>query len=108
MHAMLVTFRSAVQLDELKDEYTAFAEALRSGAAPGFVSKTWLVDGSTIGGFYAFEDRAAADRYVDEMLAPAVMDDPNCSDVRIEHFDIIESYSAVTNGLHSAPVDSPA
>ncbi len=102
MHAVFITFRSAVQFEELEEGYTAFAEALRSGASPGFVSKTWLMDGPTFGGFYGFEDRAAADRYLDEMFAPAVMNDPNCSDVRIERFDIIESFSAMTNGLHTS------
>jgi hypothetical protein len=108
MHALLVTFRSAVALDDLTEGYTAFAEALRSGAAPGFVSKTWLADGSTFGGFYGFEDRAAADRYIEEMLTPAVIDDPNCSDIRIERFDIIESFSAMTNGLHTAMAPTTA
>lgn len=108
MHALFVTFRSAVPLDELEEGYRQFAEALRSGAAPGFVAKTWLVDGSTIGGFYGFEDRATADGYIEQMLKPAVIDNPSCSDIRIEHFEIIDSFSAMTNGLHASMAGATA
>ena len=45
MHALFITFRSAVAPEELKEDFTQYAEALRDGGARGLIVKTWLVDG---------------------------------------------------------------
>ncbi len=72
MHALVITFRSAIAPEELTEDFARYAEALRDGAAPGLVGKIWLADGSTVGGFGLFEDRGVADRYLDGMFAEAV------------------------------------
>ncbi len=104
MHAVLITFRSAVSAEEMAEGNRQFAEALRNGAAPGFVSKTWLSDGATIGGFYLFEDRRVADLYLNGMFAEAVGKDPAFSDIRIERYEVDETFSAMTNGLAAMAV----
>src|SRR5262245_55630425 len=77
MHALFITFRSAVAPEELQEEFTRAAEALRDGAARGLVGKTWLADGRAVGGFCLFEDRWDADRYLDGMFAGAVTSNPS-------------------------------
>ena len=104
MHALFITFRSAVAPAELREENARYAEALRDGAAPGLVGKTWLADGPSIGGFCLFEDRDVADRYLDGMFADAVTDNPAFSDVRVERYDVDEALSRMTNGLGAQPV----
>ncbi len=99
MHALFITFRSAVAPEELKEDFAKYAEALRGGGARGLIVKTWLVDGLTIGGFYLFEDRGDADRYLDGMFADAVTATPAFSDVRVERYDVDEAMSQITNGL---------
>ena len=101
MHAVFITFRSAVSLTEREDDYRQVAEALRDGAAPGFISKTWVSDGQTVGGFYHFQDRQAADNFLEGMFAASVPTDPTVSDIRIERYDIIEGMSEITNGLRA-------
>ena len=101
MHAVFITFRSAVSPIEREDGYRQVAEALRDGAAPGFISKTWLSDGQTVGGFYHFQDRQAADSFLEGMFAASVPTDPAVSDIRIERYDINEAMSEITNGLHA-------
>ena len=104
MHAVFITFRSTVRLADLEDDYRQLAAALRDGAAPGFISKTWLSDEPTIGGFYRFHDRQAADCFLEEIFAPTMSSDPTVSDIRIERYDIHEELSAITNGLGAAAV----
>ena len=99
MHALFITFRSAIAPVELKEDFTRYAEALRGGGARGLVGKTWLANGPTLGGFCLFEDRGVADRYLDGMFAEAVTANPAFSDVRVERFDVDEALSRVTNGL---------
>jgi hypothetical protein len=104
MHALFITFRSAVAPEALNGAFSAYAEALRDGAAPGLVSKTWLADGPTVGGIHLFEDRGVADRYLDGMFAEAIPANPAFSDVRIERYDVNEALSRITNGLGALPV----
>lgn len=99
MHAVLITFHSAAQLDDLREPFAQYAEALHNGAVAGLISKTWLADGATVGGFHIFRDRAAADGYLGGMFAEAIGANAAFSDIRIEHFDVIEELSAATNGI---------
>ena len=99
MHAVFITFRSAVELKELAEGNRQYAEALRDGAAPGLIAKTWLSDGATLGGFCLFADPEAADRYLEGMFAEAVVKNPAFSDVRVERYDVDEALSAINNGL---------
>jgi predicted ester cyclase len=104
MHALFITFRSAVAPAELEEDFTRYAEALRDGAARGLVGKTWLSDGPTVGGFCLFEDRGLADRYLDGMFAGAVTANPVFSDVRVERYDVDGALSRITNGLGALAV----
>ena len=106
MHAAFITFRSAIPLEELAEGNREYAEALRAGAAPGLVAKTWLADDQTIGGFCLFADRDAADRYLGGMFAEAIPSNPAFSDIRIERYDVDESLSTITNGLGAIAVGS--
>ena len=99
MHALFITFRSAIAREELQEDFTRAAEALRDGAAPGFVSKTWIADDSTVGSFCLFADRGDADRYLDGFFADAITANPIFSDVRVERYDVNETLSRITNGL---------
>ena len=104
MHALVITFRSAVAPEELQVDFTRYAEALRDGAVRGLVGKTWLADGPTLGGFCLFEDREVADRYLDGMFAEAVTSNPAFSDVRVERYEVDEALSRMTNGLGALAV----
>lgn len=99
MHAMFITFTSAAAEEELAAPFTQYAQALRDGGIPGFVSKTWLSAGETVAGFHLFDDAAAADRYLAEMFTPNVVGQPAFSDIRIERFEVNEAFSAMTNGI---------
>ena len=57
MHAVLITFTSSASLDDLKAPFTDYANALRG--VEGLVSKTWIREGSTVGGFHIFTSRQA-------------------------------------------------
>ena len=104
MHALFITFRSAVDPEELKEPFTQHAEALRDGAARGLVGKTWLADGRAVGGFCLFADRGDADHYLDGMFAEAVTANPAFSDVRVERYDVDETLSRITNGVGALAV----
>jgi hypothetical protein len=104
MHALVITFRSALAREALQEEFTRAAEALRDGAAPGLVSKTWLADGSTVGSCCLFADRGDADRYLDGFFADAITANPIFSDVRVERYDVDEALSRITNGLGALAV----
>ncbi len=104
MQAVFITFRSAASPDELADGNRQYAEALRDGAAPGLIAKTWISDGPTLGGFCLFADRQAADRYLGGMFDEAVAKNPAFSDIRIECYDVDEALSAINNGLSAVAV----
>lgn len=99
MHAVLITYISAASLEDVRESYTEFAHALASGQSSGFISKTWLYNGDTHGGFHLFRDREAADRYLSEMIEPNFSGDPSISNIRVERFEINEELSSLTHGL---------
>jgi hypothetical protein len=99
MHAVFITFESKANADELQEPFTEYANALRDGRIPGFVSKTWLASESMIAGFHVFESRAAAERYLEEVFDPIVRSNQAFSDIQIKHFEVNEMLSAVTDGL---------
>ena len=104
MHALFITYRSAVAREELQEDLTRAAEALRDGASPGLVGKTWLSDGPTLGGFCLFADRGDADRYLEGFFAEAVTANPAFSDVRVERYDVDEALSRITDGVGALAV----
>jgi hypothetical protein len=102
MHAVLITFHSEASLDELWEPFLESAPAIRD--VPGLISKSWLRQGATLGGFYLFTDGDAAQTYLDGAIISEIKAMPAFSDFRVERYDVIEAMSAVTNGLGGAAV----
>jgi len=94
MHAVLITFTSSASLDDLKGPFTDYANALRE--MQGLIVKTWIRDGSTVGGFHVFASRKDAEGYLNSELAASLTSNPTFSDWQIRHFDVLEELSAVT------------
>lgn len=94
MHAVLITFTSSVGTDVLMAPFAEYAEALNR--VEGFVFKTWLREGTTIGGFHLFTDRETAEAFLNGALAASVVANPAFSDFRVEQFGTLEQLSRVT------------
>lgn len=94
MHALHITFTSSAPAEQLRDGAIDFAELLRT--VPGFVAKTWLVDGAHHGGFYLFTDRAAAEAYRDGPLVAGLRAHPAFSDFEVRGWDVDSELSALT------------
>jgi hypothetical protein len=106
MHAVLITFTSSHALPALTRPFTEYAQALCS--VPGLFAKTWLANGSELGGFHLFDSPEAADRYLEGPLFATVREDAAFTDVRVRRFDVLEPLSAITNGLASGPLAAAA
>ncbi len=100
MHAVLITFTSSAPLSDLHAPFSEYAEALTG--VPGLIMKTWIHDGSTVGGFHLFESRAAADRYLGGDLCATVLNNPSFGAFEVRHFDVIDDFSAL-DGSPVAP-----
>ena len=94
MHATLITFESTAELDDLKGPFTDYANALHG--MTGLVCKTWIRDGSTLGGFHIFTSREAADGYLSSELAAGLISNEAFSDFQIRHFDVLDDFSSLT------------
>ena len=94
MHAMLITFESTAGMDDLKGPFTDYANALHG--IGGLVCKTWIRDGSTLGGFHIFVNREAADQYLSSDLAAGLMAMEAFSDFQVRHFEVLDEFSAMT------------
>ncbi len=94
MHAVLITYRSTAELDALVGPFTDHARAI--AAVPGLVAKTWLRDGATLGGFYLFTGRAAAETYLDGALVADLAAHPAFAQFRIRHYGVLEELSRLT------------
>ena len=94
MHAVLITFTSAADMAALKAPFTDYAHALR--AVTGLVAKTWIRDGSTLGGFHIFTGREAAENYLRSEMVAGLTSNPAFSDFQIQHFDVLDELSAIT------------
>ena len=97
MHAVLITFRSSVAAEDLREEFLAVAPAI--GAVPGLLSKTWLRQGATLAGFYLFADADAARAYLDGEIIAETRAVPAFTDFRVEEFAVLDEFSAITRGL---------
>jgi hypothetical protein len=102
MHAVLVTFESAASLTVLEASFAAYADAVRT--TPGLSTKIWLTDGTTVGGFHLFADRASAERYLEGELFAGIKTNPAFQQFRVEHFTVLDELTAVTGGALAAPV----
>ena len=94
MHALLITFSSSAGLDDLKGPFTDYANALKG--ITGLVAKTWIQDGSTLGGFYIFTSRQAAEDYLNSQMVADLTSNPAFSDFQIRHFNVLDELSAIT------------
>jgi hypothetical protein len=94
MHAVLITFTSAVPVGELAGPFTDYARALRG--VDGLVAKTWIRDGETLGGFHIFTSREAAERYLGSEMVAGLTANPGFSGFEIRHYDILDELSAIT------------
>jgi hypothetical protein len=101
MHAVLVTFTSAVSLADLAAPFAAYADAVK--ATPGLVAKIWLTDATSVGGFHLFADRASAERYLAGELFAGITANPAFQQFRVEHFTVLDELTAVTGGALAAP-----
>lgn len=100
MDAVLITFTSSADPEDLKTPFADFARALKN--VEGFVAKTWIGDGSTLGGFYIFASREAADSYLSSPMVADLTSNPAFSDFQIRHFDVLEELSAMTGSPQAA------
>ena len=94
MHGVLITFESTAGMEDLKGPFTDYANALYGMA--GLVCKTWIRDGSTLGGFHIFTSRTAADSYLGSDLAAGLIANEAFTEFQIRHFDVLGEFSSIT------------
>jgi hypothetical protein len=99
MHAVLVTYDNDTPVDQAKNhpDNIEFANALKT--IPGLISKTWINDGKTFGGFYVFSDKASAEAFIQaDLFQNGVVKDPSCRNVKIKHYGVLSELTAITGG----------
>ena len=94
MHAVLITFTTEATPDELAGPFADYAHGLCS--MDGLVSKTWIRDGDTVGGFHVFTSRTTADAYLESDMAAGLIANPAFNDFVVRHYDILDELSAIT------------
>jgi hypothetical protein len=102
MYGLLITFRTSIPLDQLEQPFSDYAQALR--LMPGLVSKAWLHDGDTVGGFHLFDDRSSADSYLASDLASGLRATDGFDDFEVRGFDVLDELSALTGIVDTAPL----
>lgn len=101
MHAVVVTFHSTIDPDELAEPFQVFARALAD--VPGFRTKAWLAQGDTLGGFYLFDDAESAQAYLASDMVARLQATDGFDDFDVRTFDVITDLSAMT-GIGAAGV----
>lgn len=94
MHALLITFRSAIPVHDLAEPFEDYARALQD--QPGLLNKTWVQDGDTLGGFHLFATRGDLDAYMQSDLAAGLMATDGFSDFSSRTFEVLAGLSAMT------------
>lgn len=94
MHALLITFRSEIPLGDLAGPFEDYARALQS--QPGLLSKAWIQDGDTLGGFHLFATRDDLDDYMASELAAGLMATEGFSEFSPRTFEVVAGLSAMT------------
>ena len=102
MYGLLITFRTAIDLDQLEEPFTDYAHALRD--MPGLISKAWLHDGDTVGGFHLFSDKTSAEAYVASELATGLRATDGFDDFEVRGFEVLDDLSASTGIRDTAPI----
>lgn len=100
MHAVLITFRSTAPREVLVEPFTDYANALTS--VEGLISKTWIGDGATIGGFHLFTDREGAEAYLGSEMVAGLTSNPAFSGFEIRHFEVLDELSRITGSPNVA------
>ena len=99
MHAVLVTYENDTPADQLKNHPDNVAYAKHLKKVPGLISKTWINDGKTLGGFHVFTDKESADAYINgEMFQSAVVKNPSNRNVQTRHFAVFSNLTAMNGG----------
>lgn len=99
MHGVLITFTNSAPIEDIADPLDEYCDAVRE--VPGLISKTWIQDGDTLGGFHVFVDKESADDYLAGELAATLMAMEPFTDFEVRHFGIFDDFS-VRNGTPSA------
>jgi hypothetical protein len=94
MHAVLVTFTTSVPAEALEPAMLDYADAL--GSVDGLLTKAWLQDGDTLGGFYVFRDAEAARAYLDGPIFRGIRINPVFTGLRVREFGLIDHLGART------------
>lgn len=94
MHAVLITFRTEAALEDLAGPFTEYAKALKD--VDGLVSKTWIADGDTVGGFHIFTTRQASETYLGSEMVAGLTSNPAFSGFEIKHYDVLDDLSRIT------------
>ena len=100
MHAVLITFRSEAQQEDLVEPFTEYAKALCD--VRGLVAKTWIADGATLGGFHTFTSREAADVYLGSEMVAGLTSNPAFSGFEIRHYSVLDDLSKITGSPQAA------
>ncbi len=97
MRAIFVLIDTSVDHDELMPALTEYGTALKT--FDGLIMKTWISQSEgTFGGFCVFRDSDSANRYINDMLRPTEEAHPALSNLRIQHFEVLQELSAL-NGF---------
>lgn len=102
MYGLLITFRTSIPLEHLEEPFAEYAQALRQ--MPGLVSKAWLHDGDTVGGFHLFADQRTAESYLSSDLATGLRATEGFDDFEVRGFDVLDELSEVTGVVDTAPL----
>ncbi len=100
MYGLLITFNTEIQLEDLEAPFTDYANALCNVA--GLISKAWINDGSTVGGFHLFESKVAADAYTSSDLARGLIDTEGFDNFEVRGFEVLGALNAITGIDQSA------
>lgn len=106
MYAVMITFHSSVPAEELAAPFEEFAAALQR--QPGLISKAWIRDGDTFGGFHLFENKAAADGYLESDLAAGLRMTEGFDDFDVRGFQVLDDLSAMTGVVEARPLTAQA
>lgn len=99
MHAVLVTYENDTPADQLRNHPDNFEYAKALKKVPGLISKTWINDGKTLGGFHVFTDKASAEAFINgEMFQGAVVKDTSNRNVQVKHFAVFSELTAMSGG----------
>jgi hypothetical protein len=106
MYALMITFHSSIPTADLVEPFTQYAEALRE--RPGLISKVWIQNGETLGGFHVFESKETADAYLASEMAAGLQATEGFDDFDVRGFDVLEELSAMTGVVARPPLSHSA